>query len=170
MNNELDKEEILYKRYSNIVIVFILLPLAFYFIFTNVTKDSEINELKQNAWKQMIVNNGIQSLYFVTDTIYYETSFHGDVWAELKKLYVNGHIADPDTLYLKDDFLYYLCGKYFFYGRRSTDSISYKFPPKDLYNGYLGKEISYFRSNLGSNYDLMQTYKNKLPKCLNITK
>lgn len=117
-------EEDIYKRYSNIAVIFFIFPLAAFFIFKDFLNITEEARISAEVWKNNFVKHGISSFTFVTDTIYYETDYHGAAWTELKKLYINGHLANPDTLYEKKDLLIYHCGKYFFSeGQKKTPSV-----------------------------------------------
>lgn len=156
-------EEDIYKRYSNIAVIFFIFPLVAFFIFKDFLRTTEEARISGEVWKNNFVKHGISSFTFVTDTIYYKTDYHGAAWTELKKLYINGHLANPDTLFEKKDLLIYHCGKYFFFGSPEEDSICYEFPPKDEYKTY-GKGI-FISSGFFLHADVMYQYLDDLPDC-----
>lgn len=163
-------EEETYKIYGCFVMLFFIFPALIYFMYNVMQDRLERDEIITEAWKQKFVQKGINSIYFVIDTIFYDTGYHGFAWTELKRLYINGKIANPDTLYSKEDFIYKNCGQYYYFGTYDTDSISFEFPPKDQYLDFYHKKRAFRGTGPGSAYLLMDEYKDKLPKCLNITK
>jgi len=117
------------------------------------------------SFQQRMSRNGVHSLTFVLDRKSYDTGDHGSVWSKLKRIYINGELANPDTLFCREDLLYKHCGDYYYYGFRDCDSVIYEFPPVNRYEMYDYKEKR-FKKIMG--YSLARKhsgYRHKLPKC-----
>ena len=128
MNDEYKKE----KR-----IVLIVMILFVLIIVTSIgNKGNEKYHRLNIAWQEGMARNGVKSLVFTLERNEYETGDHGSSWQMLKRLYINGKLANPDTLYNGYELLYKHCGIYYFYVRGSgsgIDSVVYEFPPKNRY-------------------------------------
>ena len=112
------------------------------------------------------MNHGIYSLNLSLDRETYSTGDHGSEWAKLKRIFINGNEADPDTLYRLEEFLYKHCGEYFFYGARHCDRAIYEFKNEDRIRLYDYISNYFMISGLFYvNKFKHENYKDKLPKC-----
>ena len=142
--------------------LFIIFPIIIALIIFIQKKEIAKQERILHAWQLEMARNGVKTLYFKLGREIYSTGEHGGAWRKLIKLYINGKIANPDTLYNRNRILTKHCGEYYFNGDGINDSIIWKFPPINEYLRYDSKSHK-FSIGVGSPRSI--SHKDKLPKC-----
>ena len=141
--------------------------LIIYFLVYTMKKENARGERMLKSWQLRMARNGIKTLNFKLERKEYLTGDRGNAWIKLKRLYINGKIANPDTLYNRSQILYKHCnGDYYFYGYEGVDSVIWEFPPVNRYLDYKYREKRYHRVSAGPHlHGGTSLYKSVLPKC-----
>jgi len=140
--------------------------LIIYFLVYTMKKENARGERILKSWQLRMARNGIKTLNFKLERKEYLTGNRGNAWIKLKRLYINGKIASPDTLYNRSQILYKHCnGDYYFYGYEGVDSVIWEFPPVNRYIYYNSKLDKFSGAVAYSHSGKHNQYKNKLPQC-----
>ena len=126
--------------------------------------------LQYKEWEKSLIDLNYESLCIITNKDWKVVmGTHGDGWASVKRLYVNGKIINPDSLNGKEEFIIKSCNNYYYlYNSRNggEDSIIYKFKSPILYEIYNNKNMRISSSNrFYQKKELMKKYKLRLPRC-----
>ena len=141
-------------------------------------KKQEKARIERKIKEKDIISYGINSIQIVTNMDWQVVrAARGDGWATISRIYVNSKLIDPDTLFMKEEFIFKHCGVYYYlYGDKYVggvghhdnggDSIVHRFSDICRYEVYDGAKqvISRFTSSYFKK-DLIEMYKDQLPEC-----
>ncbi len=162
-----------------LVIGFIIFFIIFIYKIVVIEPENHARFVKERIAKEKdLIRHGIHSIAIVTNKDWKSTHERSGGWSSVKKVYVNNKPINPDSLYMKDKFIYKYCGRYYILYDRSyrinlyynpcegIDSIVFYFADicfKEIYDtrGRIKQRLTpaFFKN---SN---MNELKDRLPKC-----
>lgn len=138
------------------IIKFILsIIVGFFLVYFGINKEEERNHKRALKYTNYLISKKIYSITLVgtdTTTILY-TGQHGEIWRPLKKLYINGELANSDTIPCIDSLFYKACNIKYYHIWLSDlllkDSIIYELWPNPQKRRIGKNNVSISEEDLG---------------------